>query len=109
MGTEKVIIHQTVIDKLNALVEILFDKDYFYIKENAKEYVYTIYTFMYDLPTKHHRLARNSKNGKYFCTYKPNKNTTWYITFDVEDDVYLVNNLTNNHSADYPRFIRGIK
>jgi hypothetical protein len=51
MGTQKVIIEQTVIDKLNALVEILFDKDYFYIQENAKEYVdiFTILCIIYQI------------------------------------------------------------
>lgn len=109
MEAQKVIIHQSVIDKLNALVEILFEKNYFYIEDNAKEYVYLIYTFINEIPKKHHRLSRNTKNGKYFCSYKPNKNTTWYVTFDVEEDIYLINNFTNNHSADYPRFINGIK
>jgi hypothetical protein len=87
----------------------LFDKDYFYIKENAKDYVDIIYNFLYELPNKPHRVSRNNKNGKYFCNYKANNKTTWYITFDIEDDTYLVNHITNNHSADYTNFILGIK
>jgi hypothetical protein len=109
METQKIIIDNKVVEKLNALVEILFDKDYFYIKENAKDYVDVIYNFLYNLPNNHHRLAKNTKNGKFFCTHKPNKKTTWYITFDVEDDIYLINNLTNNHSADYPSFINNLQ
>jgi hypothetical protein len=109
MGKEKVVIEQKVIDKLNALVEILFEQDYFYIKKNAKDYVKSVYLFMYEIPKRPHRVSRNKKYGKYFCTYKPNRNTTWYITFDLEDDVYLVTNLTNNHSSDYSTFIENIK
>jgi chlorite dismutase len=109
MGKEKVIVQQRVIDKLNALVEILFEQDYFFIKGNAKDYVKSVYLFMYEIPKRPHRIARNKKNGKYFCTYKPNRNTSWYITFDMEDNVYLITNLTNNHSSDYTDFILGIK
>jgi chlorite dismutase len=105
----QVIILQPVIDKLNTLVEILFDKDYFSIKENAIAYVDIIYNYMYDIPNKAHRRSLHNKNGEYFCSYKPNSRTTWYITFDIEDDLYNIKNITNNHSSDYARFIRGIK
>jgi hypothetical protein len=47
METQKIIIENRVIEKLNALVEILFDKDYFYIKENAKDYVDMLFTTFY--------------------------------------------------------------
>jgi hypothetical protein len=42
-----------------------------------------------------------------YCKYKPNRNTTWYVFFDVENDVYLIKNIVNNHSKDYPLYISG--
>jgi hypothetical protein len=106
---EKIITHVNVSDKLDALIEILYEEDYFTIKENAKQYVINIYEFINTIPHRPHRLNKNKKLGSYFCTYKPNRRTTWYISFDMEDDVYLIKYITNNHSADYTFFISNIK
>ena len=108
MGQKKIKLTDPLINKLNSLVDILYYKEYFGFRDSAKDYVNAIYDFIYTIPTLKHRQTKNKKHGGYYCRYKPNKNTTWYITFDIEDDLYLIKDITNNHSKDYPRFIAGI-
>ncbi len=105
---EEVILLPSVKDKLKNLVFVLYEKEYFSFIENAENYVIAIYDFIYTIPSLKRRRTKNKKHGEYYCKYKPNKKTTWYITFDTEDDIYLVRNITNNHSKDYTRFISGI-
>jgi len=109
MEKEKIILAAELISKLNNLVDILFYKEYFDFIDSAKAYVDNIYDFIYTIPTLTRKRTKNKKHGAFYCSYKPNRNTTWYITFDAEDDVYLIKNITNNHSKNYPRFIAGIK
>jgi hypothetical protein len=101
----KVSVSKKVNDTLENLVDILFDEDYFNYLEDAVNYVNNISDFIYNIPNKPYRVAPNDINGKFYITYKPNKHTTWYISFDVEDDLYFIRNITNNHSVDYPNFI----
>jgi hypothetical protein len=91
----KIILDDLVILKLKELGEILYEDEYFGFVEDALEYADYL---------KHKRTSY-TKYGSYYCKYKHNHKTTWYITFDVEDDTYLILNITNNHSADYPKFI----
>jgi signal transduction histidine kinase len=102
---EKIITHEIVSDKLDSLINILYEEGYFDFKENAREYVIAIYEFINTIPKRPHRLTRNNKHGTYFCTFKANSRTTWYISFDKDENTYLIKNITNNHSKDYPDFI----
>jgi hypothetical protein len=104
----KVILLPLLEDKLFDIVFMLYNKEYFGFIESAFNYVDEIVNFIYTIPTLKHKRTKNKKHGAYYCRYKPNKNTTWYITFDIEDDLYLIKNITNNHSKDYPRFIAGL-
>lgn len=106
---EEVIISPLVIEKLQSLVLILFEKEYFSYIENANAYVDNIFDFILTIPALKKKHTKNTKHGTYYCSYKANRHTTYFITFDYEDYVYLVRNITNNHSRDYPAFIKGIK
>ena len=60
---EKIITHVNVSDKLNALIEILYEEDYFAIKENAKQHVINIYEFINTISQRPHRLNKNKELG----------------------------------------------
>ncbi|MEO6639399.1 MAG: hypothetical protein ABIN25_14060 [Ginsengibacter sp.] len=102
---EEVILLPSVNDKLKNLVFVLYKKEYFSFLESAEKYVNNIYDFIYAIPTLQHKPTKNKNYGEYYCRYRHNKNTTWYITFDHEDDLYLIKNITNNHSKDYSSFM----
>ena len=88
------------------LVQILFKNDYFSFKENAKDYVDEIVEFIYSIPTKRKKPTLKNRFGNWYCAFKINSHTTWYISFNVEGDEYNITHITNNHSADYVRYIR---
>ena len=99
----------SVVLKLVELVFVLVDKGYFTYFENAIPYVQGIRNFINELPSHRKRTTKNNRYGQYYCTYKPNKRTLYYITFDIEDDFYLVKNIFTNHTKDYPFYIENVK
>jgi hypothetical protein len=106
---EQVIILPYVKDVLNDLVKILYNKEYFGFNESAIDYVDTIIDFINTIPTLKYKPTRNTRYGAFYCKYKHNSKTSWYVSFDIEGDLYNIKNITNNHSADYSRFIRDEK
>ena len=105
----KVTISKTVTQKLGRLVDILLHEEYFATSANAYKYVDNIYDFIFTIEKRTAHKTKNSKNGSYYLIYKANKRTTWYITFNIRKDDYFIKNITNNHSPDYPDFIRELK
>jgi hypothetical protein len=101
----KIIILPALEDKLFDLVFILRDKAYFGFVETAIAYVDNIINFIYTIARRKHKKTKNNKFGSYYCSYKVNAATTWFICFDVEADVYLIKNITNNHTEDYTLII----
>ena len=106
---EKVIISPFVVNKLESLILVLFENEYFGFMESAMDYVDNIYDFILSIPSQKKKRTKKTKFGNWYCSYKANSKTTYFITFDYENDVYLIKNITNNHSRDYPAFIKGIK
>ena len=106
---EQIIIFEKVRTQLKSINQKLHSKKYFGSKELATAYVLKLIEFIYAIPTATHRRTKSPKNGEYYCTYKHNSKTSWYISFDIESELYNIKNITNNHSADYPLFIRGKK
>ncbi len=106
---EEIILLPEVISKLNQLVNILYEKEYFGFIDSAFNYANNIYDFIYTIPQQRYKLTANKKLGTYYCSFKANRNTTWYITFDKQDNRYLIQDISNNHSADYAYFIATIK
>jgi hypothetical protein len=103
---QQVIIKPEVVDYLTDLINVLYQEEYFGFFESSLEYVDKIIDFIFEIPKAKSKFTRKNRFGNYYCTYKPNKNTSWYIVFDVEDDVYLVKLITNNHSSNYPIYIK---
>jgi hypothetical protein len=104
---EKVIISSYADNKLLELVDILYECEYFGFRVDAKNYVDEMYDFIYTIPTLKYKTATNQTRGTFYCKYKPNRNTTWYVFFDVKNETYLIKNIVNNHSKDYPLYISG--
>lgn len=105
---EEVVIMPELTDKLNEIIRLLYVKEYFGFLDSAFEYGDKIYDFIYTIPSRKAKSTKDSKYGEYYCSYKPNQNTTWYLIFDKEDNRYLIRDITNNHSPDYDRFISQI-
>jgi hypothetical protein len=104
---EKVKILNSVRLEIDDYITLFYDEEYFGFLESYEEYVNKIYDFIYTIPTLHRKQTHNNRYGAYYCCYKANTNTTWYIVFDIEDDDYLVRFITNNHSREYAVYIGG--
>ncbi len=100
---EKIIFTRQVESQLEELVMKLYYNDYFGFLVDANNYVHNIKNFIETIPTLKPRFTLNKEYGTFYCKYKHNYKTTWYIGFDREDDIYLIKFITNNHSAEYPK------
>lgn len=105
--TSKIIIEPAVEHYITKLIEILYVDEYFSFFESSLDYADEIISFIYTIPKLKSKPTFNNRFGNYYCTYKVSYSTSWYIVFDIEDNVYLVKFITNNHSNDYPTYIRG--
>jgi hypothetical protein len=105
----KVIVLPLVDSKLKKMLFALHDVKYFASLPLAEKYIDKIKLFIKTIPGQRLRKTRNPKYGQYYCVYKANSRTSYFITFDMEADLFLIKNIFNNHTADYPRYIRGLK
>jgi hypothetical protein len=106
---ESVVLQTKVRDKIEQLTALLFEKGYFALEKNALAYTDAIYNFIYTIPQRQRSATNYKQYGEWFCRYKPNKHTTWYITFDTDEKTWLVKNVFNNHGPDYDNFLRNVK
>ena len=104
---EKIILLPQLIEKIERLTVILFDKEYFSYPEDAIAYTDAIYDFIYTIPGNLRRRTKHPRYGLYYCRYKANTQTTYYITFDVIQGYYFIKNIISNHTKEYPLYIRG--
>lgn len=102
---DQIIISSHVEFTLKKISKKLYDDEYFAFVEDAENYVQKLRKFFLSIPKQKARKTLNKKFGTFYCRYKYNHKTTWYIGFDMEDDIYLIKFVTNNHSADYPKFV----
>jgi hypothetical protein len=109
MEEEKIIIAFGVREKLFALIDILMEQEYFSFQDNAHDYVNEIIDFIYTIPHLRHKSTNSKKYGSFYCKFKANNRTTWFVTFDIDGNTFLIKNIINNHTRDYPTFIRGLK
>ena len=91
--------------KLNGLIFILYENEYFGFFESSLDYVQNLKDFIFSIPTLKFKQTINKQYGNFYCKYKHNTKTTWYVIFDIMDDKYLINNITNNHSVEYSNLI----
>jgi len=103
----RIIIMPEVVDYFLELAEILYDKGYFGFEENAIKYARDLFLDIEkELPFKQKKKAPAYFNqyGKdmYYFVFKRNKNTSWYVFFNVfrmdGDMVFLVRYVNNNHT-----------
>ena len=106
---EKVIVLPFVEAKLRGMVKTLHNIKYFGTLISAENYVEKLKNYIKTIPQENRRLTRNPKYGHFYCTYKPNSRTSYFITFDTEGDLFLIKNIFNNHTSYYPKYIRGVK
>jgi hypothetical protein len=94
---------ESVVDYLNALVDILFEKEYFGSAEAAKQYVVDMKNHIeQNIASLHKKPASRPfakyGNDLYYVIYNTTKRTTWYIFFQQNSHRYLVRYITNNHT-----------
>lgn len=114
---EEIIVTRHLLEKLKNLTETLFSEGHFEFEESAVHYVVDVKMFidtikdlsfvpiMRKYPTK----SNKRQNGVWYVRYKQSRRTTWYITFDTDDELYVIRNIINNNTQDYPAFIKGLK
>ena len=103
----QVILLPEILEYLEDLSTILYEKEYFGFEETSLKYVIELYDdITTNLPTKQHYSApkyfdKYGKNMKY-ASFKKNKHTTWYIFFKMykinEEEIYQVRYIANNHT-----------
>ena len=105
----KVIILPQVLDYLDKLVYILYEKNYFYFLDSSERYVdELLYNIEKQLPVKTKKSAPKHftdlyGKGLYYATFPKNKRTQWYAFFriyQVDGEIYYqVRHIENNHTA----------
>jgi hypothetical protein len=104
----EVILTPFVAKQTKSLADLLFAKGYFSWVDDAENYVLALVDFIYSIPSQKHYRTKHPKYGHWYCRYKPNKHTTYYITFDTDGQRYLIKNIISSHTPQYPRYIKGI-
>jgi hypothetical protein len=102
----RVIFLPEIRDYFRELAQILFDKDYFGFEESALRYVDNLFdNIEQTLPVRLKKPApayfdRYAK-GLFYAVFKSNKNTQWYVFFNIYhhngETIYLVRYISNNH------------
>ena len=102
----KVILLPEILEYLEDLVIILYEKEYFGFLETSSNYVSELLDDIEtNLHTSQHKPAPKyfDKYGKgmYYAVFRKNKNTQWYVFFipykEKEEIIYLVRYIGNNH------------
>jgi len=103
-----VIVLPEVLDYLDDLVIILYEKEYFGFLETSRNYAKGLLEdIKTTLPTRLHKPApayfdRYGKEMEY-TGFRKNKHTTWYVFFETyeknEEIFYLVRYIANNHTV----------
>jgi len=97
-----------VLEYLDSLVDILFEKSYFSYVEDALDYVDEL---RYDIKTKLHTKLHKPAPKRFdiygkdmeYAVFKKNRQTTWYVFFtkylEKGEEIYLIRHIENNHTA----------
>lgn len=103
----RVLAEPEVIEYLEELVTILYEKGYFGYEEDAQYYVdELIDDIIAYLPIKSSKPAPKhfKKYGKdlKYASFKKNRQTSWYVFFEVYKEnteiFYLIKHIENNHT-----------
>lgn len=96
-----VVFSPLVEDDLLKLVDILIDEGYLYSYPFAMKYVDELIEYIEEHIEHSVRKTAPSFFRKYgnelkYITYNSTNDTTWYILFEVYDEVFFVKYITNN-------------
>ena len=103
---KKVIALPKVYKFLESLVSILYENEYFGLRESAHKYVDDLFDdIITNLPLKLHKPAPKQfdKYGKgmNYAVFRKSKRTSWYVFFKTyrknDEIVHLVRYVANNH------------
>ena len=100
----------SVIDELNELVTILYEKEYFGFIDSAHAYVDKLKNYAKStIPNGYGKKSPEyfKRYATHYVTYRPNKKTNWYIFFIEKNDLFIITYITNNHVKGH--HIRGLK
>jgi len=105
----QVILLPEVLEYLEDLAVLLYEKEYFSFEETASNYVLELYDdVVINLPAKSKKPAPKyftKQYGKdlYYATFHKSKRTQWYVfftTYQVDDEIYYqIRHIENNHTA----------
>jgi len=88
---------------LNELIEILFAKEYFGFKIDAKKYTGKIIDFIEKnistFPSRETPIDLRRFGARYIF-YRANQRTTWYVFFEKNDSIYVITDIINSHSPE---------
>ena len=105
---KKVVAVPEVIEYLEKLVDILYEKEYFSFKDTSVSYVVDLFEdIITNLSIRRSKTAPSyfQKYGEdlEYAAFPKNKRTTWYVFFEVYKDgkelIYLVRHIENNHTC----------
>ncbi len=102
---EKIIITPLVYDKVDEIIMVLYKDEYCGFIDTAKSYGDAILNFIITIPQQKRKLTINPRFGKYYCRYRHDKGTVYYITFDIDNGDYFIQNIISNHTSEYPLYI----
>ena len=104
----QIIFAQEVIEYLEDLASILYEKGYFSFENTALKYIIDLYDeIVATLPTRSHKPApkyfdRYGKAMKY-AVFKKNRNTSWYVFFATYEKggekFFLIRYIGNNYTV----------
>lgn len=100
----KIIYAANVREYLKEVSEILYEKEYFGFESDAAEYIDTLTLDInknLSVSLKKQAPAYFNRYGKdlYYAVFKKNDNTSWYVFFNHEDDIYYIRYIGNNHTC----------
>lgn len=100
----KIIFAPEVSIYLKEITEILYEKEYFGFEEDAIDYIETvILDILETLPNRVRKMAPTyfSRYGKemLYSVFKKNDNTQWYVFYNLEDDIFYIRYIGNNHTC----------
>ena len=102
-----VLILPVVLDIIEELVPLLYEKGYFSYKELSRKYVDELYDdIQTNLPLKVKRpvppyFEKKYGKGMYYSVFRKSSQTCWYVLFRMYEEngelIYQVRHITNNH------------
>lgn len=98
----KIIYQPQVVEYLNELVDILYEREYFGFKESAYDYVdWILDRIAKNINTISAKIApeyfSRYGNNLFYFSLKRNAQTTWYVFFNHENDLFYIRYISNNH------------